>query len=318
MNYAQIAKDVLSLEAQEITKAISRIDDNFDRAINKILSIKGKLIIIGVGKSGLIGAKIASTLASTGTSSFFIHPAEALHGDLGMISHNDLVLAISYSGENDEIINMIPYLKKLKIPIISFTSNKLSTLARSSDIFLSISIEKEACPLNIVPTSSTTLTLALGDALAISLMRAKEFKKEDFASFHPAGMIGKRLLTKAKDFLITDNLPIVQSNMSLRKALIVMTSAMLGTLLVVDEDDKLIGIFSDGDFRRAVISDDFSIDDEICKYTKNNPKTFDDENLLAIDALKIIEKYNIQVLVYLKDNTIEGLLHIHSLVKAGL
>jgi len=319
LDYINIAKEVFKTEADEILKAIDNIDDSFNKAIEKILSIKGKLVIIGVGKSGLIGAKMSATFASTGTSSFFVHPTEALHGDLGMIGKDDLVLAISYSGESVELVEILPHLKRLNIPIISFSSNKNSSLARGSDISLLISIDKEACALNIAPTSSTTLTLVLGDAMAVALMKARGFQKEDFASFHPGGKLGKQLFVKAKDFIQTDNLPIVNKNMSLKEAIIEMSSKMLGTLLIVDDNDRLIGIFSDGDFRRCVMRDDFSFDNAIGKYITKEPKTFKDTNILAIDALKIIEQYNIQVLVFVDEvNKINGLIHIHTLVKAGL
>ena len=291
MDYIQIAKDVFKIEADEILKAIDNIDDSFNRAVEKILSIKGKLVILGVGKSGLIGTKMSATFASTGTSSFFVHPTEALHGDLGMIDKDDIVLAISYSGESVELLDILPHIKRRDIPIISFSSNLSSSLAQNSDIALSIFVEKEACALNIAPTSSTTLTLVLGDALAVALMKARDFQKEDFASFHPGGKLGKQLFVKAKDFLQTDNLPIVNQNISVKEAIIEMSSKMLGTLLIVDNNDKLVGIFSDGDFRRCVMRDNFSFDEAIEKYITKEPKVFDDTNILAIDALKIIEKY---------------------------
>ena len=211
-DYIAIAKNTLEIEAAMLNEAKERLGDEISRAVETILSCRGKLIVTGVGKSGLIGAKIAATFASTGTPSFFLHPTEALHGDLGMIGRDDAVLAISYSGESEELSSILPHIKRFDIPLIGMTRNASSTLGRTSDIVLDINVSKEACPLDAAPTSSTTLTLAMGDALAVCLMRARNFQKEDFASFHPGGALGKRLFVKVADLMRRENLPVVDQN----------------------------------------------------------------------------------------------------------
>ena len=319
MNYKKIVKETLELEANELLKAADSLDDDINRAIELIDGIKGKLIITGVGKSGLVGAKMAATFASTGTSSFFLHPTEALHGDLGMIAKSDAVLAISYSGESEELAKILPHIKRFDIPLIGMTKDKNSTLGRYSDVVVAIKVDKEACPLNIVPTSSTTLTMAFGDALAISLMKKRDFKKEDFASFHPGGALGKRLYIKAKDLMRRENLPFVSEDMKLKDALFEMTRGRIGNVLIVDEDRRLKAVLSDGDLRRAMMRDDFSMDDKVIKYASLNPKFVTDENILASDVLNMIENYKLQHLVFTDENrVIKGILHIHDLIEAGI
>ncbi|MDY0052824.1 MAG: KpsF/GutQ family sugar-phosphate isomerase, partial [Aliarcobacter sp.] len=208
MDFKQIVKDLLLTEAKELEKAADKVAFDIDKTIDLIMSSKGKLIITGVGKSGLVGAKIAATLASTGTSSFFLHPTEAMHGDLGMIGKNDIVLGISYSGESNELVQILPHLKRFNIPLIAMARNPNSTLAKYADVFININVEKEGCPLDAAPMSSTTLTMAMGDALAVCLMKKRDFKKEDFASFHPGGSLGKQLFVKVDDLLRKENLPV--------------------------------------------------------------------------------------------------------------
>ncbi len=319
MEYLNIIKETLTLEANELLKAASSLDKEIEKAIEIIYSLKGKLIVTGVGKSGLVGAKMAATFASTGTSSFFLHPTEALHGDLGMIGKEDGVLAISYSGESEELAKILPHIKRFDIPLIGMTKDKNSTLGKYSDALIPIKVEKEACPLNIVPTSSTTLTMALGDAIAISLMKKRNFKKEDFASFHPGGALGKRLYVKAKDLMRTKDLPLVDENTSLKEALFEMTRGRIGNVLIVDEKRRLKGVLSDGDLRRAMMRDDFSINDNVMKYASKNPKFVTDENILASDVLKIIENYKMQHLVFTdEEKRVKGVIHIHDLVEAGI
>ncbi len=319
MDFKNIAKEVLDIEANELLKASDKIGDEMREAVELISNIKGKLIVTGVGKSGLIGAKIAATYASTGTSSFFIHPTEAMHGDLGMISKDDAVLAISYSGESEELIKLLPHIKRFDIPLIAMAKSKDSTLGRYADVFLSINITKEACPLNTAPTSSTTLTLALGDALGVCLMRKKEFKKEDFASFHPGGSLGKKLFIKVKDIMQKSDLPICDEHTPIKEAILIMSEGRLGNVLLIDKDGKLSGVLSDGDVRRALLESDFSLENQAIKYAGKSPKTIEDKNILASDALKTIEKYKIQLLVITdKNKNIEGVLHIHHLVEAGI
>jgi arabinose-5-phosphate isomerase len=318
MNFKKIAKEVLLIEAKELELAASRISDEMENAVKLISSVKGKLIITGVGKSGLVGAKMAATLASTGTSSFFLHPTEAMHGDLGMIGKEDIVLGISYSGESQELIQILPHLKRFDIPLIAMARDKNSTLAKWADVFLDISIGKEACPLNIAPTTSTTLTMALGDAIAICLMKNKNFQKEDFASFHPGGSLGKQLFIKVDDLLKKDNLPIVSCKTILKDAIVTMSEGRLGNAIVI-EDDIVVGLLSDGDLRRAMLSDDFSLDCKVEDIMTKNPKSIEDKNILASDALKIIEDFKIQLLLVLdKNKKLIGVLHIHSLIEAGI
>ncbi|MBP9615596.1 MAG: KpsF/GutQ family sugar-phosphate isomerase, partial [Aliarcobacter sp.] len=232
MNFKQIIKDVLLTEAKELEKAANSVSFDIEKAIDLIMSSKGKLIVTGVGKSGLVGAKIAATLASTGTSSFFLHPTEAMHGDLGMIGKEDIVLGISYSGESDELIQILPHLKRLNIPLIAMARNEKSTLAKYSDVFININVEKEGCPLDVAPMSSTTLTMAMGDCLAVCLMKKRDFKKEDFASFHPGGSLGKKLFVKVDDLLRKDNLPVVSRETKLKDAILVMSEGRLGSVII--------------------------------------------------------------------------------------
>ncbi|WP_373036516.1 SIS domain-containing protein [Sulfurimonas sp.] len=319
MNYKEIAQETLNIEAQTLLLASKNMGDAFDKAVETVLACKGKLVVTGVGKSGLIGAKMAATFASTGTPSFFLHPTEALHGDLGMISENDVVIAISYSGESEELSSILPHIKRFKTPLIGMTRNQNSTLGKYSDVVIDVIVEKEACPLDIAPTSSTTLTLALGDALAICLMKARNFKKSDFASFHPGGALGKKLFVKVSDLMKKDNLPIVSKDTKVKEAIIEISQGRLGTVLIADEDNRLVALVSDGDIRRALLQDNFSLEDNVLKYATQNPRTLDDENTLASEALVIIEEMKIQLLVVTdKNKKIKGVLHIHTLIEKGI
>ncbi len=246
-NAIQCIKD----EAQAVLGLISHIDDNFNQAVNMMIHCSGKVIVTGVGKSGHIGAKIAATLASTGTPSFFINPLDVFHGDLGVMSKGDVVLAISNSGQTDELLRFIPMVLHMEIPIIAMSGNPQSLLAKYSTCHLNVSVEKEACPLNLAPTSSTTATLVMGDALAIALMKKRHFQPQDFAQFHPGGELGKRLLTTAQDVMITENLPILSPEMNLGEAIILVSKGKLG-LGVAMEQEHIAGIITDGDIRRAM------------------------------------------------------------------
>lgn len=319
MNYKEIVKDVLLTEAKELELASNSIFFEIEEIVELIVKSKGKLIVTGVGKSGLVGAKIAATLASTGTSSFFLHPTEAMHGDLGMIGKEDIVLGISYSGESEELIQILPHLKRFNIPLIAMAKNPNSTLAKYADYFINIAVTKEACPLDTAPTSSTTLTMAMGDALAVCLMKRRDFKKEDFASFHPGGSLGKKLFVKVNDLLRKDNLPIVSRETILKDAIITMSEGRLGSVIIVDKDEKVVGLLSDGDLRRALMKSDFSIDCTVETIATMNPRTFENDNLLASDALQIIENYKIQQLIITdKNKKLLGVLHIHDLLEAGI
>jgi arabinose-5-phosphate isomerase len=319
MNFKEIIKDVLLTEAKEIEKAAANISFDIEKAIDLIINSKGKLIITGVGKSGLVGTKIAATLASTGTSSFFLHPTEAMHGDLGMIGKNDIVLGISYSGESEELVQILPHLKRFNIPLIAMARNENSTLAKYSDVFINISVEKEACPLDTAPTSSTTLTMAMGDALAVCLMKKRNFQKEDFASFHPGGSLGKKLFVKVEDLLRKENLPIVSRETKLKDAIVEMSAGRIGSVIITDDQNRVVGLLSDGDLRRALMENDFLIDCNVEDIATMNPKTLNNKNLLASDALKVIEDFKIQLLIVTDDdNKLVGVLHIHDLVEAGI
>jgi len=319
MNYKAIAQETLKIEAQTLLDAAQKIDDVFDKAVEVILNCKGKLIITGVGKSGLIGAKMAATFASTGTPSFFLHPTEALHGDLGMIGSDDVVIGISYSGESEELSSILPHIKRFGAPLIGMTRDKNSSLGSYSDMVIELNVTKEACPIDTAPTSSTTLTLALGDALAVCLMKARNFQKSDFASFHPGGALGKKLFVKVANLMQTKNLPIIRYNASVKDAILAISEGRLGTTLIVDKEGKLLALMSDGDVRRALLSKDFSLDDEVLKYATQNPTTCEDADILASDALVLIEDKKIQVLVITdKEKNIQGVLHIHTLIEKGI
>jgi arabinose-5-phosphate isomerase len=319
MNYKQIAQETLNIEAQTLLQASKLIDNSFNDIIKMILSCNGKLIVTGVGKSGLIGAKMAATFASTGTPSFFLHPTEALHGDLGMIGPNDIVIAISYSGESEELSSILPHIKRFKTPLIGMTRDRNSTLAKYSDFVVDVIVEKEACPLDIAPTSSTTLTLALGDAMAISLMRARDFKKSDFASFHPGGALGKKLFVKVSNLMQKNSIPKVKKDTKVKDAILSMSEGRLGTVLIVNEYNQLVALLSDGDIRRAIMKNDFSLDDNVLKYATKNPTICQDENMLASDALVLIEEKKIQLLVITdKSKSVKGVLHIHKLIEEGI
>ncbi len=318
MDFSQIAKEVLEIEAGALQAAKKRLGKNIDEAVELIYNLKGKLIITGVGKSGLVGSKIAATFASTGTPSFFIHPTEALHGDLGMIGKDDGVLAISYSGESEELIKILPHIKRFDIPLIGMSSDPNSTLAHYSDVFISIAVEREACPLQAAPTASTTLTMALGDALAVCLMKKRDFKVSDFASFHPGGSLGKRLFVKVKDLMRTKDLPIIDEETKLKDAIVVMSAGKLGNVLITNKSGELKAVLSDGDLRRALMQENFDLEKEAIAYATLHPKLIEDANMLASDALKIIEDHKIQMLVITKEKKIVGVLHIHDLVEAGI
>ena len=312
MNFEKIAKEVLQIEANELLNASV---EGIEKAVEIAYNTKGKLIITGVGKSGLIGSKIAATLASTGTPSFFLHPTEALHGDLGMITKDDSVLAISYSGESEELIKILPHIKRFDVPLIAMTGREDSTLARYADVTLNIHVNKEACPLNVAPTSSTTLTLAMGDALAVCLMKKRNFTKEDFASFHPGGSLGKRLFVKVKD-LMKKEFPTASENNTLQEAIIKMTEGKLGHVLFI-KDKKVKALLSDGDLRRAMMSENFDLKEKAIKFATLNPKTIGSD-VLAADALKFMEDNKIQFLPVVENNEIVGVIHIHHLIEAGI
>lgn len=317
MDILNFAKDILRLEASELERHANSLDSRFNKALELIKNAKGKLIVTGVGKSGHIGAKIAATAASTGTPAFFLHPTEAMHGDLGMIADDDIILAISYSGESGELLAILPHIKARGVKVIAM-SKENSSLARLGDVNLSLDIEREACPFNAAPSVSTTLTLALGDALALSLMKLKNFAITDFAAFHPGGALGKRLFLKVHDVMRKENLPIVNENASLKEAISAMSTGKLGSAIILNASGELAGIISDGDLRRALENPSFDLSAKALNFATKSPKTLNDENTLAYDALKILQKNKIQILIITKENKPIGVLHIHDLTALGL
>ncbi|EAH4892299.1 KpsF/GutQ family sugar-phosphate isomerase [Campylobacter jejuni] len=312
MNTLEIAKEVFEKEAQAILDLAKNLDENFNQAVNLMLNTKGRCIVSGMGKSGHIGAKIAATLASTGTPSFFIHPGEALHGDLGMLTPEDVLIAISNSGETEEILKIIPAIKKRKIPLIVMCGKKNSTLVKQSDIFLNIAVEKEACPLQLAPMSSTTATLVMGDALAAALMKVRNFKPDDFALFHPGGSLGRKLLTKVKDLMVSSNLPIVHPDTEFNDLVDVMTSGKLG-LCVVLENEKLVGIITDGDLRRALKTSDKPRFDFRAKEIMSTNAKVVDADAMASEAEEIMLKHKIKEIVVSKENKIIGIIQLYAI-----
>ena len=317
-NYIASAKRTLKIESNSILGITKQLNKSFTNFCDEIIASKGILVVMGVGKSGHIGQKIAATLSSTGTGSIFIHPTEAAHGDMGLVNKKDIVLLISNSGETDEIINILPSLKRHSKKIVSLTSNKLSSIAKSSDISIEIKSGKEACPLNLAPTSSTTNALAFGDALAIALLEAKGFSKKDFAYSHPAGKLGKKLITQVKDLMHTGNsIPKVSQKTILDKALVEMTKKSLGITLILNKT-KVIGIFTDGDLRRMLEKyDDFS-SLTIGEVMTSNPKTID-KGEYALRALNMMREFDInQLIVVDQQKQVVGFLHISDLLNEGI
>ena len=313
------AKRTISLEQDAISSLLARIDDSFVRACELILNCKGRVVVVGMGKSGHIAHKIAATLASTGTPAFFVHPAEASHGDMGMITADDVVLALSNSGTTNEIVTLLPLIKRLGLPLISMTGNPDSTLANAAQVNLDTQVSKEACPLNLAPTSSTTVTLVLGDALAIALLEARGFTPEDFAFSHPGGALGRRLLLKVEHVMHSgDELPAVTRDASLRATLLEMTQKGLGMTLILAPDRTLAGIFTDGDLRRALDKGIDVREANIAELMTHGGKTARPE-MLAAEALKIMEDHKISSLpVVNENNQAIGALNMHDLLRAGV
>lgn len=317
--FCESARTVIQTELAAIESLLPRIDQNFERACQILFDCKGRVVIFGMGKSGHIGNKIAATLASTGTPSFFIHPAEASHGDMGMVTAQDVVIAISNSGETNEILTLLPVINHLQTPLISLTGNPLSTLARNATVNIDVSVPKEACPLGLAPTSSTTATLVIGDALAISLLEGRSFTAENFAFFHPGGNLGKRLLLKIQDLMRTgEQIPRVSESSSVREALVEMTQKSLGMTSVVNHNNELVGIYTDGDLRRT-LNKNLNINETLIKEVMTGSCKTISPTLLAIEALHIMETHKITSLLVVK-NSLElvGIAHLHDLLNAGL
>ena len=315
----QLGLAVIDTELASVEALKAVIDDDFVKACELILACKGRVVVIGMGKSGHIGNKIAATMASTGTPAFFVHPGEASHGDLGMITPQDVVIALSNSGETGEILTIIPILKRLRVPMISITGNQESSLSTEADINLHAGIEKEACPLGLAPTSSTTVALVLGDALAIALLDARGFTEEDFALSHPGGSLGRRLLLHVKDIMHTgDTIPLVHENDTLRDALLVMTEKGLGMTGIVDREEKVLGIYTDGDLRRT-LDKNIDVHTALIKDVMTaNCKTIQ-AHLLAAEALTEMQQNKINAMLVVDDkNRLIGALNMHDLLRAGV
>lgn len=318
-NYLDSARRTVSMERDALTDLLSRIDSSFERACDLLLSCKGRVIVSGMGKSGHIANKIAATLASTGTPAFFVHPGEASHGDFGMITKTDVVLAISNSGASAELLTLLPLLKRLSIPFISMTGKEDSPLSDAADVNLDVSVKTEACPLNLAPTSSTTVTLALGDALAVALLEARGFTAEDFAFSHPGGALGKKLLLRVEDVMHSNGeIPKVPSGTPLKDALTEMTSKGFGMTVVMQDNGKLAGIFTDGDLRRC-IDNNLNINSlSANEVMTTNPRTIS-QGILAAEALGIMQDKKITALVVEDENSsVVGVLHMHDLLRAGI
>lgn len=314
-----LGRSVVDIETEMIKQLVGRIDHKFANACQMLQDCQGRIAVTGVGKSGHIGKKIAATFASTGSPSFFMHPGEAKHGDIGMLTAKDIVIALSNSGESEEIISILPFIKRLNIPLIALTGKPHSKLASFASVNLDVSVEKEACPLGLAPTSSTTATLVMGDALAMTLLELRGFNKNDFALSHPGGTLGKRLLLKVEEIMHKRNeVPIINQKASLKSALLEMTQKKLGMTTVVDDDNLLVGIFTDGDLRRtfesAVNIESINIRTVMTKH----PKTIS-RNLLAADALNLMETHKITSLIIIDDHqSPEGIIHIHDILRAGV
>lgn len=317
VDFIGLAKEAISTEQQALEFLKNELDERFVQACHTILACRGRVVVTGMGKSGHIGRKISATLASTGTPAFFMHPGEAGHGDLGMLVAGDVLIAISNSGQSDEIKILIPVVKQLGIPLVSISRDERGFLPRSADIALTLGQFEEACPLGLAPTSSTTATLALGDALAVSLLYARGFTSEDFALSHPAGALGRKLLTRVSDVMHTDNLPVVGMDTALNDTLFAMTSGRLGLAVVVDEAKKVVGIFTDGDLRRH-LANAMPLTVKIGDVMTKNPKTTT-LNVRASDALTLMNQKSIsQLLVLDDDGRLQGVIALHDILAQGV
>lgn len=315
------ARKLIQAEAAAVAALADRLDSSFEQAVQLILDCRGRVVVTGMGKSGLVGQKIASTMASTGTPAFFLHPAEGIHGDLGMIMGGDVVIAISNSGETEELLRILPTIKRLGVRLIAMSGNPASNLARAADLFLDVSVTEEACPLGLAPTSSTTATLAMGDALAVVLLIERGFKAEDFAIFHPGGSLGKKLLLRVEDLMHTgDTIPLVSETTLMKEALFVITAKGLGVTGVTDETGALLGVITDGDLRRSLERGEDILHNTAGSLMHRHPKRILQRELAAA-ALQIMERHAITTLFVFEqeqDLTPCGIIHLHDILKAGI
>ncbi|MGI9269338.1 MAG: KpsF/GutQ family sugar-phosphate isomerase [Porticoccus sp.] len=318
-DYLKVAKRTIKMESEAVALLEQRIGNEFTEACKLIINCSGRVIVTGMGKSGHIGRKIAATFASTGTPAFFVHPGEASHGDIGMITKKDVVLALSNSGTTAEVVTLLPQIKRLGVPLICMTGDQISTLAMAAEVHLDVKVNSEACPLGLAPTTSTTVTLVMGDALAIALLEARGFTAEDFAFSHPGGALGQKLLLKVRDIMHSgENLPTVNINQPLKEALLEMSKKGFGMTTVVKDSGKLFGVFTDGDLRRAINEDKNVKSILLSEVTKSGCKSIH-QDALAAEALKIIEDLKITTLVIENsDHEPVGILHLHDILKAGV
>jgi len=312
------AKEVLQIEAEGILGIVDRLDNNFVKMVDLIYACKGRVIITGIGKSGIVARKIVATLNSTGTPSLFLHPVEAMHGDLGMVSADDVVIALSSSGETDELNMLIPSIKRIGCPLIAFTGQVDSTLGRQSNIAIDVGVEREACPLGLAPTASTTALLAVGDALAVTLIHRRKFKSRDFKKFHPGGSLGQHLSVKVQEIMLTGKkVPVVSIGKTMRHAIQEINRMQIGASLVVERDNILVGIVTDGDIRRCLMAQELIYDRPVEEVMTRDPKTLG-PNSLASQALSIMEKHQITVLPIVNPvRKVRGILHLHDILGKG-
>lgn len=315
-----VAKKVLKTEADAVLALMEKINSSFVKTVETVFRCKGRIVVTGMGKSGLVGKKIAATLASTGTPAFFLHPAEATHGDLGMVTSDDVIIAISNSGETDELVSLIPFLKRFNVSLISLTGNAHSTLSRAADVNLDISVKEEACPFGIIPTASTTAAMAMGDAIAVALLIRRGYKEEDFAFFHPGGSIGKRLFIRVRDLMHTgDALPVVSQDTPMTKAVMEISSKRLGVTVVADNEKRILGIITDGDLRRGIERWGKAVFDmKAGEVMTKNPKTISEDELAA-KALAIMEGFSITSLIVPDEKGMaRGIVHLHDILRQGI
>ncbi|WP_454781188.1 KpsF/GutQ family sugar-phosphate isomerase [Legionella sp. WA2022007384] len=319
MNFCKLGLAVIETEAQAVFELTQRIDNRFEKACELLLSCNGRIVVTGMGKSGHIANKIAATLSSTGSPSFFMHPGEASHGDLGMITRQDTVIAISHSGNTLELVTLLPLLKRLEVPLITLTGNSESTLAKAADVNLDVSIKQEACPLGLAPTTSTTVALVMGDALAIALLQARGFSEEDFALSHPGGSLGKRLLLRIDELCHQGvQLPLIHENATVTEALLEVTDKKLGMTCVIDNKGYLVGVYTDGDIRRTLTRQYDINTTPIKEVMTRNPRTIP-MGILAAEALTIMQKHSITSLIVIdEEKRPTAVLHLHDLLKAGV
>jgi arabinose-5-phosphate isomerase len=317
--WRSLAERVLRLEAEAVLALIPRLDERFDRAVDLLFGCRGRVIVTGMGKSGLIGRKVAATLASTGTPAYYLHPAEGVHGDLGMVARGDVVLALSNSGETDELLAILPLLTRLGIPIVLLTGNATSTLARQSSVVLDVAVSEEACPMNLTPTSSTTAALAMGDALAMALLELRGLRPDDFAALHPGGTLGWRTLVRVADLMHSgDEIPVVNTDVLMKDAIVEMTRKRLGITTVVDRAGRLVGVITDGDLRRAHLRPEPIVDIRAGELATRSPKTVA-AGELAVKALEIMETFAItSLLIVDAEGRPVGVIHLHDILRAKI